>query len=99
MVELGTSRLLLREFVESDLPDIHEYGSNPEVCRYTPWGPNTLEESKNFIEKSIKEQRVNPRKNIGLGIILKSENKLVGGCGFTNISPHKASIGYVLNRN
>ena len=99
MVELETSRLLLREIVESDLPDIHEYGSNPEVCRYTLWGPNTLEESNNFIENSIKEQLVKPRKNIGLGIILKSENKLVGGCGFTNISSHKASIGYVLNRN
>ena len=43
---LRTPRLLLREFVATDEADVHEYGSDPEVCRYDVWGPNTPQQTR-----------------------------------------------------
>jgi RimJ/RimL family protein N-acetyltransferase len=40
-----TARLLLRPIdLDRDLPAIHSYRSIPEVCRYVPFVPSTLEE-------------------------------------------------------
>ena len=44
---IETARLVLREFRDSDLADIEEYAGDPEVVRYLPWGPNTLEQTRN----------------------------------------------------
>jgi RimJ/RimL family protein N-acetyltransferase len=43
---IHTERLLLREFRESDLGDIHAYAAVPEVSRFMTWGPNTPDDSR-----------------------------------------------------
>ena len=39
-----TARLILRRFRESDLQDLHEYLSDPEVVAFEPYKPQTKEE-------------------------------------------------------
>ncbi len=39
-----TDRLVLRAMRPGDVDDIHAYQSRPEVCRYLPYEPRTLEE-------------------------------------------------------
>ena len=34
---LSTPRLILRDLRPSDLDDLYEYASDPEIDRYTPW--------------------------------------------------------------
>ena len=39
-----TNRLILRRYRESDLQDLYEYLSDPEVVAFEPYKPMTLEE-------------------------------------------------------
>jgi ribosomal-protein-alanine N-acetyltransferase len=100
MQAIQTERLTLREFREEDWKSAHDYASDPQVVRYMEWGPNTEEESKNFIQRALANQNEQPRKNFTLAIILKATNKLIGGCGIyvSNPANQEGYIGYVLNR-
>ena len=98
MVTLSTKRLVLREFVREDFDSVHHYGSDPEVVKYMQWGPNTLTETRRFIEKTIQSQLVRPRTHYDLAITMY--NHLIGGCGLTihNFSDKRAEIGYCIRR-
>ena len=39
---LETERLLLRDFRLEDEASIYEYASDPEVVRFTDWGPSDI---------------------------------------------------------
>ena len=95
-----TNRLVLRDLEEADWQAVQSYGSDPEVVRYMDWGPNTEDETKNFIQRSIMGQKEQPRKNYELAIVLKGVDKLVGGCGIHVSDPNNQEgwIGYCLNR-
>jgi RimJ/RimL family protein N-acetyltransferase len=99
-IPIETDRLLLRDFVEEDWRAVHEYGSDPEVVRYLPWGPNTEEDSRDFIGRAIAIQNEDPRRRFEIGIVLKEEGRLIGGCGIreNNATLREGNIGYVLNR-
>jgi ribosomal-protein-alanine N-acetyltransferase len=100
-LSLTTDRLVLRDFKMSDLPRVHKYASDPEVVRFMEWGPNTVDESRDFIRMTIALQKDNPRRHFDLAIVKKAENCLVGGCGLYVTSPHnrEAFIGYCLSRD
>jgi RimJ/RimL family protein N-acetyltransferase len=98
---IRTERLLLRDFEEADWKAAHSYGSDPEVVRYMDWGPNTVEDTKQFIQRAIAHQKEQPRRTYTLAIVLKLENNLIGGCGIyvSNLENREGWIGYCLNRN
>jgi ribosomal-protein-alanine N-acetyltransferase len=48
-MEVITARLVLRPFAATDVDDVHVYSSDPAVCFFTDWGPNTREESAAFV--------------------------------------------------
>ena len=97
---LRTKRLLLREFKEKDWEAVHVYASDAEVVKYLPWGPNTEEETKEFIHRAIKYQEERPRLHFELAAVLKADDSLIGGCDLNISSPvdRCGSIGYCLNR-
>lgn len=96
-----TERLVLRDFEETDWEAVHAYASDPEVVRYMNWGPNTEEETKNFIQRAITHQKEQPRRTYTLAMVLKADGRLVGGCGIEVSNPDNREgwIGYCLNRN
>lgn len=98
---IWTQRLLLRELTEEDQEGVHSYASDPEVVRYMDWGPNTEQETANFIQRSIASQQEHPRMNYTLAIVLKAEGRLIGSCGIHISSPENKEgwIGYCLNRH
>lgn len=100
-VTLTTDRLVLREFREDDWVAVHEYGSDPEVVRYMPWGPNSEEDTRAFIERALASQLDDPRTTYELAITLCADGGLVGGCGIHAISfaNRSASMGYCLHRD
>ncbi|SHF37717.1 Protein N-acetyltransferase, RimJ/RimL family [Seinonella peptonophila] len=75
---LIAKRLFLREFVESDWKDVHKYASQSVVCKYQPWGPNTEEESKTFVEQAIVDSKANPRSRYAFAIIENEKGSLIG---------------------
>jgi RimJ/RimL family protein N-acetyltransferase len=97
-MEINTKRLKLREITQQDFQAVHEYASDPETVKYMPFGPNTEEETQEFINRNLKRQQDDPRTDYGFGIILKTENRFIGACGIHGVSEVQASIGYILNR-
>ena len=100
LVIAQTERLLLREFQRTDWIEVHEYASDPQVVRFMSWGPNTEEETRGFIRRSIAYQKMKPPAKYSLAIVIREGNRLVGGCGAyeSNVESHEGWIGYCLNR-
>jgi len=101
MIKIETDRLILREYVASDWEAVHIYGKQERILIYEVWGPNTEEQTKAFIEKSIGERKENPRRAFELCVTLKRDNKLIGGCGFriNKENNTKGDFGYIINPN
>lgn len=100
MVSLESERLVLREFTERDFDAVHRYGSDPEVSRFMPWGPNTEEDTAGFLRRAIAKQGREPRTQYELAVTLRDSGHLIGGCGIrvVNMELGEGNIGYCLNR-
>jgi RimJ/RimL family protein N-acetyltransferase len=95
---ITTARLVLRDFREDDWSAVHEYGSDLEVVRYMPWGPNNESETKAFIERALAAQAEEPRTKFEFAITIAESGRLIGGCGIRVASPRdrSADFGYCL---
>ena len=107
LLPIETDRLLLREFHEEDWQDIHEYAADPEVVKHMPWGPNTEDESRDFLSRQHRGITEEPRLEWNIGIELLTERRIIGGISLRVTPPNEffaepkgnGEIGYVLNRN
>ncbi len=100
-VTLETPRLTLREFAEGDAEAIQVYAGDPEVTRFTSWGPNTPETTAAVLASWLSDQKVSPRTECTLAIVRKEDGILIGGVGFgmTDWNSGMANFGYVLQRS
>ena len=100
MLPLTSERLILRDFTEKDFEAVHKYAKDPEVVKFMPWGPNTVEDTNSFLKRKLEEQRVNPRIVYDVAVTLKDSGLLIGGCGLQrkNTDSTEGSIGYCLNK-
>ena len=95
---LNSERLILREWRESDSTDLYEYAKSDLVGPNAGWRPHKSEgESKDIIKMFIDNDDT-------YAIVLRSENKVIGGIGLHNRKPdeklydlEQREIGYVLN--
>ena len=95
---LNSERLILREWRESDSSDLYEYAKSDLVGPNAGWKPHKSEgESKDIIKMFIDNDDT-------YEIVLRSENKVIGGIGLHNRKPdeklydlEQREIGYVLN--
>jgi RimJ/RimL family protein N-acetyltransferase len=85
----------------NDFEAVQAYASDPEVCKFMEWGPNTPEETKNHLAKCTAEERQTPRTVWTFALIRKTDGLLIGSCSLTiNGQTNKqASMGYVLRRD
>ncbi|MBN1189873.1 MAG: N-acetyltransferase [Dehalococcoidales bacterium] len=97
---LETERLVLRGFREEDLEAIQEYASDPVVVRYMPWGPNTRQDTLDFIHKVRAARKEKPRTAYDFVLVNRAEDYLIGACGLyiRSAENREGEIGYVLNR-
>lgn len=97
---IETNRLLLRDLVIEDFNQVHEYAAMPEVVRYMEWGPNTKDDTRHFLQESIDLNSKSPRLDFELGVVLKSENRIIGGGGIhvSNRPNNEGWIGYCFNQ-
>ena len=100
-MELLTERLRIREVSPADWQAVHEYGADPEVSRYMPWGPNTVEETQVFIKRTIEQQKAEPRQAYEMVMVLRATGKLIGGVGLRvhGEKRDKGDIGYILRQD
>lgn len=99
-MRLTTERLLLREFVEGDWPDVLEYQRDQRYLRFynDSWAQRTDEEIRGFVRTQIEQQRDEPRAKFQLAICLQADGVLIGNCGIRmkSAGATEAEIGYEL---
>jgi [ribosomal protein S5]-alanine N-acetyltransferase len=100
-VQLITERLVLRDFVPEDLDDVYAYGSDPEVVRYMPFPPSTRDGTRAHIERCMAAAAAEPRNVYDLGIVLKDEGRVIGGCTLHvyDTQSRQAAFSYLLGRH
>lgn len=99
-MQLETTRLLIRDFVESDLDAVYAYGSDPEVVRYMVFPPSTLEGTREHIARCMALAAEQPRCGYDMGIALQSTGEIIGGItlGILDHAAGEAAFSYLLNR-
>lgn len=96
---LTTDRLCLRKIVNTDVKNMLTYLSDPLVMQYYGLEPfQTEDEARdeiNWYDKILKEET-----GIRWGITQKSDDKIIGSCGFLNWDHQhsRIDIGYELAR-
>ena len=97
---LESERLLLRRLCMRDAADLYDYSRDPEVARHVLWSAHTSPaESRSYIRYMLRRYRLGEPSS--WGIVLKSENRVVGTIGFMWIQEENASaeVGYSLSRS
>ncbi|MCD4712868.1 MAG: GNAT family N-acetyltransferase [Clostridiales bacterium] len=95
---LESNRLWLRQLVESDVSDLFEIFSSDKVTEYYGMFPmNDIEPVEQMINRF--NQGFNEKRSIRWGLVEKSSGKVIGTCGYHNISQehYRAEIGYELS--
>lgn len=92
-------RLSLRDFTSADIPAVHEYTSDPEVTRWSTWGPNTLEQTTSFVEEAARAHLGEDRSAYSLAAVLGG--KAIGSVAVWTTDHHdrNGELGYTFHRD
>ena len=98
-MQITTERLVLRDFVADDWPDVLAYQSDPRYLRLYPWTDRNEAEVRDFVQMFLDFQAERPRCKFQLAITFPDdEGKVVGNCGIRRKAENdwEADIGYEL---
>jgi RimJ/RimL family protein N-acetyltransferase len=97
---IKTDRLVLRDLRDSDWVAVQEYSSDPKVCEFMDWGPNTARETKEFVKRAMRAAKDKPRFAYDFAITCGESDPVIGAVSLVLVGfpPNQAMIGYVLGR-
>jgi RimJ/RimL family protein N-acetyltransferase len=97
MTTLETARTILRPLTTGDCAAVQRWASVPENVTHMPFGPNTDEDTAEFLEACEDCWAENPVKSYELGVVLKETGELVGSCGiYLDDDRISAVLGWIL---
>ncbi len=98
VARMVTERLLLRDFEASDFEEVYAFCSDPDVMRYFTGEPETAEEVRAFLRRTVELAQQQPQTKFRYAIVLRTENRVIGGCGLDIMDAHarEGEIGYHL---
>jgi len=95
---LNTERLILRPFTMDDAPAAQRWCGNLENVRYMSFGPNTIEQTRDYINLAVGRAEVNPRREWDFVVTLRGTGEVIGSCGIAiDGSGEMAELGWVLH--
>ena len=89
---LETERLILRRYKKSDLDDLYAYLSDPDVVKYEPYKPMTMQETEENLDWRISTDEM-------IAVELKSSHKMIGNVYLGKRDFESLEIGYVFNKD
>jgi ribosomal-protein-alanine N-acetyltransferase len=94
-VVIRGSRVALARFRKSDVEAVHAFASDPVVCRFTGWGPNTLDDTRTFVAGAV--QRSSDRYDLA---VMRGD-EVIGSASVWTTSPvHRVGeLGYTIRRD
>ncbi|MGE2714412.1 GNAT family N-acetyltransferase [Mycolicibacterium litorale] len=98
-IRLVGDRLILREFVETDVTAVHSYASDPIVTQFMDWGPNSIEDTRAFLCAVLGQARTPRRTSFDLAMVDIDSQAFIGSAtlSVTNVEHRRGEIGYVLH--
>ena len=95
---ITTARLVLREFLIDDWPDVLGYQRDPRYLRFYPWTDRTEADVRDLVKMFLDQQGDQPRRKFQLAITLPGSGRLIGTCGIRRKQENdlEADIGYEL---
>ncbi|MFC4786105.1 GNAT family N-acetyltransferase [Nocardioides sp. MAHUQ-72] len=89
------SLVALARFREDDVEAVHAFASDPVVCRYTGWGPNTRDDTRAFLAGAI--QHCSDRFDLA---VLRGD-EVIGSASVWTTSPvdRVGELGYTIRRD
>ncbi|HCA48367.1 MAG TPA: GNAT family N-acetyltransferase [Armatimonadetes bacterium] len=97
---LLTERLELRDFGEADVEWVQAWACDPAVVRFMPWGPNTPEQTREFLQRKFAERTGVPRRTWDLAVVNHGTGRLIGSAGLRlDETLQQAYIGYCFHRD
>lgn len=88
---IETPRLILRRYKEADLEDLHKYLSDPEVVRFEPYRPMSMEETKEELQRRMASDEM-------IAVELKDSGRLIGNVYLGRRDFEAMELGFVFNR-
>ena len=98
-MQIQTARLILRDYLPADWSELHEFSKDPEFSQYDAWGPNSEQDTKDFVARMIAEANLNPRYRFGFAVVNRTSGKAIGTVGIRREceSSVVGSIGYSIH--
>lgn len=99
-MDLGSSRLRLRDFRAGDLDGVHAYSGDPEVVRYLEFGPGTRDDAADFVRSAVEASREASRRRFALALVRREGDVVMGSVELrvTSVAHRRGELGYVLAR-
>ncbi len=100
-LSICTDRLKLRPFVLDDFDEVHAYASDPLVTRFTDWGPNSPEETREFIRAAVAALDEPTLRCVLLALEFGESGRVIGTVGIERTTSElgDASLGFCLHRD
>jgi [ribosomal protein S5]-alanine N-acetyltransferase len=96
-MKLVAERLYLRDLELSDIDAVHVYASSMDVVLHQEWGPNTIEQTREFVSGCVLGNSLPDRRTLDLAAVLNN-GRLIGSYRATlSEEGTEAEIGYSLN--
>jgi len=87
---LETSHLVLRSLTADDFDAVHSWAGNPANTRYMAWGPNSEEQTRDFLN-SVQTGK-------DFAVVLKKNGAVIGSCGvYPDSANDTGEIGWILH--
>lgn len=95
---IETKNLILRKIKVSDYTDMFEYSSLDSVTEYLTWSSHKNDDYTKRYLKLVQDQYYDGE-FYDWAVVLRSENKMIGTCGFTSFdfANNAGEVGYVIN--
>lgn len=97
---IETERLYMRPFWDSDLEELHNFYSRPDVARYLYWEAKDLEETRQSLAVKVKNTSFREDNSTYLlAVVLKENSALIGEVMLfqRSIEHRQGEIGFVFN--
>jgi RimJ/RimL family protein N-acetyltransferase len=96
-MQLKSKRILFREILEDDIPQIHQLNILPEVDKYNTLGiPKNIKETQDLIITWITAQEQNPREKY-VWLMLNEEGYFIGLLGLNKGKKITLMLKYGIN--
>ncbi|WP_343242939.1 GNAT family protein [Streptomyces sp. SID12501] len=87
----------MRELVVGDWRAVHAFAGLPEACRYQVWGPNTEEQTRDFVQGAVDARLRSPQARFVYAACLDGELVGIGELKVRSPAHRQGEISYLVH--